>query len=211
MNPFDLACPILEKQAWTSQHNINVTILGVFVLHIFLSLSLILINIYIYIHILYIYIHSYICIYLFEFAKIDPQFSTAENSLDLLGFSLSLSPSLAAYTSIHAYVCVCIYISYTSACLCVYLSTYMYVSTYVRGCRRNDNLLLILTHRLQSSSVLGSPYRILNMNPKKELLWGLWVGAWVLRVGLNLQPKASLKRPCKAPEALDPESPVPLN
>ena len=206
MNPFDLACPILEKQAWTSQHNINVTILGVFVLHIFLSLSLILIN---------IYIHSYICIYLFESAKIDPQFSTAENSLDLLGFSLSLSHPLLlriqVYMHMYVCVCVCIYISYTSACLCVYLSTYMYVSTYVRGCRRNDNLLLILTHRPQSSSVLGSPYRILNMNPKKELLWGLWVGAWVLRVGLNLQPKASLKRPCKAPEALDPESPVPLN
>ena len=23
---------------------------------------------------------------------------------------------------------------------------------------------------------LGLPYMILNMNPKKELLWGLWVG-----------------------------------
>ena len=32
-----------------------------------------------------------------------------------------------------------------------------------------------LTHRPQSSSFLGLPYRILNMNPKKELLWGLWV------------------------------------
>ena len=31
------------------------------------------------------------------------------------------------------------------------------------------------THRPQSSSFLGLPYRILNMNPKKELLWGLWV------------------------------------
>ena len=29
--------------------------------------------------------------------------------------------------------------------------------------------------RPQSSSVLGLPYRILNMNPQKELLWGLWV------------------------------------
>ena len=25
-------------------------------------------------------------------------------------------------------------------------------------------------------SYLGLPYRILNMNPKKEPLWGLWVG-----------------------------------
>ena len=31
------------------------------------------------------------------------------------------------------------------------------------------------THRPQSSSFLGLPYRILNMNPTKELLWGLWV------------------------------------
>ena len=33
------------------------------------------------------------------------------------------------------------------------------------------------TQRPQSSSFLGLPYsyRILNMNPKKELLWGLWV------------------------------------
>ena len=34
---------------------------------------------------------------------------------------------------------------------------------------------LATTHRRQSSSVLGLPYKILNMNPKKELLWGLWV------------------------------------
>ena len=31
------------------------------------------------------------------------------------------------------------------------------------------------THRPHSGSFLGLPYRILNMNPKKELLWGLWV------------------------------------
>ena len=31
------------------------------------------------------------------------------------------------------------------------------------------------THRPHSSSFLGLPYRILHMNPKKELLWGLWV------------------------------------
>ena len=34
------------------------------------------------------------------------------------------------------------------------------------------------THRLHSSSFLGAPYRILNMNHKKELLWSLWVGIW---------------------------------
>ena len=32
------------------------------------------------------------------------------------------------------------------------------------------------THRPLSSSFLGLPYRILNMNHKKELLRGLWVG-----------------------------------
>ena len=32
-----------------------------------------------------------------------------------------------------------------------------------------------LTQRPQSRSFLGLPYRILNMNPPKELLWGLWV------------------------------------
>ena len=37
-------------------------------------------------------------------------------------------------------------------------------------------LIMVHTHRAQSSSFLGFPYRILNMNPKKELLWGLWVG-----------------------------------
>ena len=31
------------------------------------------------------------------------------------------------------------------------------------------------THRLLSSSFLGSPYRLLNINHKKELLRGLWV------------------------------------
>ena len=33
----------------------------------------------------------------------------------------------------------------------------------------------VSTHRLQSSSFLGLPYRILNMDHKKELLWSLWV------------------------------------
>ena len=31
------------------------------------------------------------------------------------------------------------------------------------------------THRPHSSSFLGLPCRILHMNHKKELLWGLWV------------------------------------
>ena len=31
------------------------------------------------------------------------------------------------------------------------------------------------THRLLNSSFLGLPYRILNMNHKKELLKSLWV------------------------------------
>ena len=32
-----------------------------------------------------------------------------------------------------------------------------------------------VTHRLLSSSFLGLPYRILNMNHKKELLRSLWL------------------------------------
>ena len=39
------------------------------------------------------------------------------------------------------------------------------------GSRSRDLLAYGLTHRLQSSSFLGLPYRILNMKPKKELLW----------------------------------------
>ena len=37
------------------------------------------------------------------------------------------------------------------------------------------------THRPQSSPFWGLPYRILNINPKKELLWGLWVGVGNVR------------------------------
>ena len=32
-----------------------------------------------------------------------------------------------------------------------------------------------LTHRPHSSSFLGFIFRILYMNPEKELVWGLWV------------------------------------
>ena len=37
------------------------------------------------------------------------------------------------------------------------------------------------TQRPHSSSFLGVPYRILNMNPQKELLWSLWVVASTLQ------------------------------
>ena len=50
------------------------------------------------------------------------------------------------------------------------------------------------THRPLSSSFLGLPYRILNINHKKELLRGLWVnpafrdqGFWHSVEGLELQ------------------------
>ena len=45
------------------------------------------------------------------------------------------------------------------------------------------------THRLHTSSSLGLPYRILNMNPKMELLWSLWV-----ETGLS-----ELKKPLEEP------------
>ena len=35
--------------------------------------------------------------------------------------------------------------------------------------------LLVVTHRLHSSSFLGFVNRILYGNPQKELLWSLWV------------------------------------
>ena len=45
----------------------------------------------------------------------------------------------------------------------------------------------MVTHRPHRSSVLGLPYRILFMNPKKELLWGLWlvcrVWVWSVEIG----------------------------
>ena len=42
------------------------------------------------------------------------------------------------------------------------------------------------THRPLSSSFLGLPYRILHINHKKELLWGLWVRhVWGRRSGLK--------------------------
>ena len=46
--------------------------------------------------------------------------------------------------------------------------------------RRGRFGILDLTHRPLSSSFLGSPYRILNINHKKELLRGLW-GAGALQ------------------------------
>ena len=41
--------------------------------------------------------------------------------------------------------------------------------------RVERNSIMFGIHRYQSSSFLGLPPRILNMNPPKELLWGLWV------------------------------------
>ena len=46
---------------------------------------------------------------------------------------------------------------------------------YVSSRARPKRSVSRCTHRPQSCSFLGLPYRILNMNPKKELLWGLWV------------------------------------
>ena len=42
------------------------------------------------------------------------------------------------------------------------------------------------THRPQSSSFLGLPYRILNMNPKRELLWGLWLESIYIYKYINI-------------------------
>ena len=55
----------------------------------------------------------------------------------------------------------------------------------------------LITHRPLSSSFLGLRYRILNINHKKELLRGLWVG---LRGWSAGSPKRNEGRPCKAPD-----------
>ena len=44
---------------------------------------------------------------------------------------------------------------------------------YADNVATRDDTGLPVTQRLPSSSFLGLPYRSLNMNPKKELLWSL--------------------------------------
>ena len=56
------------------------------------------------------------------------------------------------------------------------------------------------------SSFLGSPYRILIMNPQKELLWGLWVNPPCLNPAnkthlLCLGPSSGLVLNAKSAEA----------
>ena len=57
------------------------------------------------------------------------------------------------------------------------------------------------TYRLHSSSFLGLPYRILDTNPKKELLRSLWVSPTHYFTGnlkaklQNLQPKSQQPQP----------------
>ena len=46
----------------------------------------------------------------------------------------------------------------------------------------------LYTHRLLSSSFLGLPYRILNMNHKKELLRSLWVMQRIFRPSFFWNP-----------------------
>ena len=45
------------------------------------------------------------------------------------------------------------------------------------------------THRPHSSSFWGLAYRTLNMNPKKELLWGLWVKHTLIKTFKPPTPK----------------------
>ena len=48
------------------------------------------------------------------------------------------------------------------------------VGVRIIGCEVSGRICnLVSTHRLHSSSFLGLPCRVLNMNPKKELLWSL--------------------------------------
>ena len=56
------------------------------------------------------------------------------------------------------------------------------------------------THRPLSSSFLGLPYRILNINHKKELLRGLWVGFWGALVFLPCHVDWAYSRSLNTPE-----------
>ena len=49
------------------------------------------------------------------------------------------------------------------------------VRQVLRFCLRFALQSRVATHGLLSGSFLGLPYRILNMNPKKELLRSLWL------------------------------------
>ena len=49
-------------------------------------------------------------------------------------------------------------------------------SRKVSGFKVSELGLVMLTHRLHSSSFLGLPYRFLYKNHKKELLWSLCLG-----------------------------------
>ena len=53
--------------------------------------------------------------------------------------------------------------------------TYMYICMCACVHAADADVRQIFTHRLLSSSFLGLPYRILNMNHKKELPRSLWV------------------------------------
>ena len=78
------------------------------------------------------------------------------------------------------------------------------------------------THRPLSSSFLGLPYRILNINHKKELLRGLWVEwvrvqisgviVWLRAQGyskaINFEALRKLSLATESPETFEPDSPT---
>ena len=49
------------------------------------------------------------------------------------------------------------------------------------------------THKPHSSSFLGLSYRILNMSPNKELLWGLWVGVRIESFRVRVSGRGMLR------------------
>ena len=63
--------------------------------------------------------------------------------------------------------------TYLSTWLCVLVSFLHATTSFMKVDRA---FLLVVTLRLRSSSFSGFIYRILKGNPKKELLWSLWVG-----------------------------------
>ena len=68
-----------------------------------------------------------------------------------------------------------------------------------------------LSHRPLSSSFLGLPYRILNINHKKELLRGLWVQSSKVKcVAQGLGSRVEDGGSVKLPDYQHTQSPPPL-
>ena len=124
-----------------------------------------------------------------------PVFKAADTTLSIRTMAMTTTDDynvtvrmciyIYTYIYIYIYLYVCI-----SICICVYACRCTVCHEENRASLeelpQGIDLGLVLalvfglvkmtdTHRLQSSSFLGLPYRIRNISHKKELLWSLWV------------------------------------